>query len=307
MTGARRRPRGLSALALIALLSWSRCEAGQFRYCDPPVELDAAEQDRVLRLAAVVKETLDASGGMIAIVARSGLDLGRFGLRYSHAGVSLRTGPSGPWSIRQLYFDCDERRPRLFDEGVTGFLVGAGDGEVRPRFLSAVLIPGAQGALDRLVRDAPRALGLVGAAYSANAYAFGQRYQNCNQWVAEMLGVAWGALDDGADLRARAQRWLQHEGFVPTRFDVGNPLLMGLAAVLPFLHLGDHPPEDLEAGRFRVSMPQSIEAFVRAREPAARRVEFCQIGRRVVIRQGWTPLDPGCTPGSSDTVVEFAR
>jgi len=50
-------------------------------------------------------------------------------------------------------------------------------------------------------------------------------------------------------------------------------------------------------------MPSSIEAFVQRRWPQARPVEFCQIGTRVVMRQGWTPIAEGCTPEPGDRVL----
>lgn len=292
------------------LVTGSWAQAAALRYCDPPAELDAVQQDVLFRFGAVIKSTLEASGAAIALVARSGLDLSRFGMRYSHAGISLRASANGPWSIRQLYFDCGERRPRLFDEGVSGFLAGNGDPSVG--YFSAVLIPGEERALERAATDNRLALRLVGATYSANAYGWGLRYQNCNQWVAELLGVAWGGLgqglpDDGAggDLRADAQRWLREQGYEPSRFDVGDPLLMWLGGVLPWLHRDDHPADDLGQWRFQVSMPASIEAFVRARVPAARRFEFCHAERRIVIREGWEPIAEGCLPGESDRVIQL--
>jgi hypothetical protein len=304
MRPARRRAPLLALLALLGALGpWARCEAGAFRYCEPPAELDASQQDLAFRFGAVIKSTLDTSGAALALVARSGLDLSRFGLRYSHAGISLRDSPNGPWSVRQLYFDCNERRPRLFDEGIAGFLVGSGDPNTR--YFSVVLIPGAEDTLAPAVRENRLALRLVGATYSANAYAYGLRYQNCNQWVAEMLGVAWGGLADREDLRAEAQGWLQGQGYQPTRFEVGNPLLMWLGGVLPWLHRDDHPTQDIAEGRFRVSMPQSIEAFARARVPGARRIEFCHAGKRIVVREGWTPIAQGCVPEAGDRVIEL--
>jgi hypothetical protein len=277
--------------------------AGQFRYCDPPSELDATQQDTLFRFAAIVRETLDASGASVGLVARSGLELGRFGMRYSHAGIGLRQSPNTPWSVRQLYYDCGERRPRLFDEGLAGFMVGTADPS--RGFFSVVLVPGAEATLERAALDNRMALRLLAGTYSANAYAFGTDYQNCNQWVAELLGVAWGGLADGPTLRADAQRWLAGQGYEPARFEIGNPMLMWLTTVLPWLHVRDHPPGDLEAGRFRVSMPQSIEAFARSRVPGARRIEFCHANRRVVVREGWTPIDDGCVPRPGDRVVEL--
>jgi hypothetical protein len=224
-------------------------------------------------------------------------------MRYSHAGISLRAHPNGPWSVRQLYFDCDERRPRIFDQGIAGFLVGSGDPSIG--YLSVVLLPDSSNDLERITLDNRRALGLLGASYSANAYAFAQRYQNCNQWVAEMLAVAWGQLSDSAQLRVQAQSWLADAGYQPARFEVGNPVLMWLGGVLPWLHRDDHPQDDLSQWRFRVSMPESIESFARARAAGARRIEFCHADRRIVIREGWEPIAAGCKPGEADRVIEM--
>ena len=46
----------------------------------------------MLRFAAAVREALAAAGTPAALIARSGTDLSRFGLRYSHAGVALADG-----------------------------------------------------------------------------------------------------------------------------------------------------------------------------------------------------------------------
>lgn len=293
------------SLALAALASTPAAAGPLVGHCGRPAELDAPRQDTLLRFSAIIRSTLEDSGARLAIVARSGLDLGRFGLRYSHAGLSLRASPNTPWSVRQLYYDCDEGRSRIFDEGLAGFVTGTGDPSAG--YVVAILVPGAEAALERTARDDRLALRLVGGRYSANAFAFGLDHQNCNQWLAELMGVAWGDLMESADPRADAQRWLMAEGYEPTRIDVGNPLLVLAAAVLPWTHLAGHPAADLEAGRFRVSMPQSIEGFARTRVPGARRIEFCHANGRVVVREGWEPIAPGCEPGGGDRVIELDR
>ncbi len=287
--------------------------AGVLRHCDAPADLDARQQDRLLRFAVVARGELEASGQRVALVARAGLDLQRFGERYSHAGVSLRASPNSPWSVRQLYYDCDERRPRLFDQGLAGFLFGGADPSLGR--LSMVLLPQeAAAALEKAALEPRSALALLGATYSANAHAWATRYQNCNQWLAELLALAWSGVDAGADgvsaeaapsARERAQGWLRARGYEPTVFDVGNPLLMWLGGVLPWLHDDDHPPEDLEALRFRVSMPSSIESFVRRVAPGAERIEMCHDERHIVVRRGWTPLPERCDPAPGDAVLPF--
>ena len=292
-------------LAALGALPWGACEAGVLRYCDHPTELTAEQKDRLLRFGAVIKTELDRAGVPMALVARSGLDLGRFGLRYSHAGFSLKASPNTPWSVRQLYYACDEGRPRVFDQGLSGFLFGTDNPAVG--YVSAVLLPAADArGLERVALDSARALRLLNPTYSANAYAWGLRYQNCNQWVVELLASAWGHLDDdSANPRAQAQRWLAEQGYVPTRIDVGNRAWMWAGAFVPWLHSDDHPAEDIARMVYRVSMPASIEDFVRTQVPGATRIEFCHTETQIVVHRGWDPIAEGCAPGAQDMVVSL--
>ena len=295
------------ALLLIALCGsswgpWSLSQAGALRFCDRQAPLSADQQDHLLRFGAIVKAELEDSGQSLALVARSGLDLSLFGVRYSHAGFSLKASQNSPWSVRQLYYACDEQKPRLFDQGMSGFLLGSDAPAIG--YLSIVFLPRDQAAeLERAALDNRQAMQLLGPTYSANAYPFSVRYQNCNQWVMELLAAAWGHLDDAGDVRAQAQGWLTGKGYVPSAFDVGHRPLMWLGAFIPWLHSDDHPPEDIDQMIYRVSMPASIEAFVHATVPGATRIEFCHTDRHVVIRRGWVPIPDGCEPGEQDAVI----
>ncbi|OYU45681.1 MAG: hypothetical protein CFE44_06235 [Burkholderiales bacterium PBB4] len=288
----------VAGLALRMAPTW----AGSLNYCDGGTEPTAAVQDRLLRVAAITKAELAKADAPVALVARSGLALHRLGQRYSHAGVSLRNSPNTPWSVRQLYYACDEQRPRIFDQGISGFVMGAND--LNEGYVSMVFVPAdASALLERTALDAHSALALLGATYSANAYAFSTLYQNCNQWLAELLATAWGQLSSPADARGLAQDWLARQDYAPTELNIGWQPLMWLARHLRWLHSDDHPPTDLEAARFRVSMPESIEAFVRQRYPQATRVELCYTTTRVVVHHGWSPIPEGCVPGAGDEVT----
>jgi hypothetical protein len=291
-----------AAWALGLMAACATGEAASLRYCDQPASLTAMQKDRLFRFAAVIKAELDASGQGLALMARSGLDLGRFGVRYSHAGVSLQSGLDTPWAVRQLYYACDEQRPRVFDQGIAGFLLGLND--PASGYVSAVLLPPLPAEeLQTAVLDKRQSLQVLGATYSANAYPFSARYQNCNQWVMEMLALAWGRLGENDNPRALAQAWLRDQGYRPSVFDVGWRPLMWLSAFVPWLRRDDHPDDDLAQLIFRVSMPASIEAFVRATVPGAIRLEFCHAGTRAVIHRGWEPLADGCVPSEQDTVI----
>jgi hypothetical protein len=293
---------------LLSGASWCAfgpCHADAMRYCDRNAPLSAEQQDKVFRFGGIIKAELDKSGQSIAVISRSGLDLSHFGFRYSHAGLSFKAGQSAPWSVRQLYFACDERKPRIYDQGMSGFVLGADAPEIG--YVSVVLLPPDEAAtLERVASDDRQALRLLSRDYSANAFPFSVRYQNCNQWVMEMLAAAWGHLedaDDTRDLRRQSQGWLQGMGYAPSVFDVQYPPLMWLGAFVPWLHSDDHPPEDIEQNVYRVSMPASIEAFIHASVPGASRIEFCRSEQRVVIRRGWNPIREGCEPDDLDTVI----
>ncbi len=296
------------ALALCSGLS----HAGSLRFCDATTEPGAAAQDRLLRVAGVVKNLLEQSGLSVALVARSGLALQLFDQRYSHAGVSLRASGNASWSVRQLYFACDEQRPRIFDQGMPGFVLGVQD--AAEGYITLLLLPPeAAKAVEHVALDNARALELLAPQYSVNAYSFSTRYQNCNQWLVELLAHAWaGAVNDNdaGDIvalpmpaRARAQTWLQHQQFEPTVMSVGWAPLMWLANAIPWVHSDDHPPADLAARHFRVSMPESIEHWVRVRLPETTRIELCYTAKQVVVHRGWTSIASGCTPSEGDTVI----
>ena len=274
------------------------------RFCDRPQVQDAGHQDRILRFAAVVRQELEASGEEIALISRSGVDLRNLGIRFSHSGVSIRDGGEVPWSVRQLYYACDEGRPRLYDQGVAGFLFNGDEPAIA--YVSIVLLPHeAATQLKRVALDRQRALRLLAGRYSANAYPFSTRYQNCNQWVVEMMAAAWGDLADGDDLRDRAQAWLAGNGYAPAPIDLDSHPLKFAATFMPLVHLDDHPQDARYGLAFQVSLPESIETFVRERMPLARRIELCHDERQVVIRAGWRPIAEGCRAEDGDRVIKL--
>ena len=301
---------------LLGGLSGAPAQATSLRVCDPPDKLTAEQKDKIFSFGAVIKAELDKSGQRLALISRAGLDLGRFGVRYSHAGFSLKHSPETPWAVRQLYYACDEKQPHIFDQGLLGFLLGMNEPTLG--YVSVVLLPEADAAeLERAALDKRQALQLLGATYSANAYAFSQRYQNCNQWVVEVLAAARGRLLEDAEvaasgggppggagaLRERAQAWLLGQGYVPSVIDVGWRPLMWATAFVPWLHNDDHPAEDQAQALYRVSMPAAIESFLRAQVPGAQRLEFCHTQQHVVVRRGWQPIAEGCVPEADDTVI----
>jgi hypothetical protein len=318
-SSAARRPArlaataALAALGLAATLFAAPSRANSFEVCDRPKDPSADERDVMLRFADLVRTELNESGHDVALIARSGLDLHRMDVRFSHEGVALKDNAGSPWSVRELYYSCDDHQPHVFDEGMAGFLMGTDD-PVNSSVSLVLLPPSEADALRRAAIDKRQALSVLGTTYSANAYAFSTRFQNCNQWVMELLASAWRTPDDDepdtpapGSARERSQRWLQQQGYRPTVFQVSPHPVMWIANLVPWLSNADHPDAELSANRYNVSMPTSVETFVRAKVPGARRVEMCHAGRRVVIHRGWDAIAEGCVAGPGDQVIELGR
>lgn len=287
-----------AAVAAALLAAAGAAQAGlPPRGCDRAIPITATQQDHLLRFAAVIRQALAASGAQAALISRSGTDLSRFGLRYSHAGVALADGLDTPWAVRQLYYACAEGAPRLFDQGLAGFVTGSDDADVG--YVSVLLLPAEAAApLAAVTRDNGVALGLLNARYSANAYPFSTSYQNCNQWVAELLAAA----ATGSTAREDAQAWLKAEGYAPEPVHASAWLLLA-GRFVPWLHFDDHPEAQLNAGAVQTSLPTSLEAFALQRWPAARRIEFCHGPQGVVQRGGGVALAAGCVPQQGDHVT----
>jgi hypothetical protein len=290
---------------VLGLLCAAPAHANYSLFCSRHSHLSAEQKDRLLLFSSAVKQVLEASGHRLALISRSGLDLERFQLRYSHAGLSLHASANGPWSVRQLYFSCDEERPMLFDQGLAGFLIDQ-DNRRQP-FISMVFLPEEEEReVEQTARDNAIALKLLGNDYSANAYAFSTRFQNCNQWVAELIAQALGQLPDSGDLRSNAQQWLAAAHYQPTAIQVHNPLIALGGLMVPLVHTIDHPTQNVAAGVYQASMPASLEGFLHRQLPGAIRIEMCMNGSQIVEHRGWSAIPDGCRPEPGDTVLPLS-
>lgn len=295
----------LSACATVSRPGAESSATQSFRFCVPPQTASAADQQLLFQFAGHVRRMLSQAGARAAIVSRTGIDLPRLGIRFTHSGIAMQTESALGWRVRQLYYACDDARPGLFDQGIGGFLFGSDNPQTR--HVAILLLPEAESEeLFKAAGDDALALGLLGARYSANAYPFSVNYQNCNQWVLEMLAAAWGGLRTGNDLRSAAQRWLAENRYQPEPVRLPSYWLKFVASFSPMVHLDDHPAAQRDGLDFQISLPRTIESFIRARYPATQRIELCHNRDQLVIRHGWEPIAPGCLPRANDQVMPLS-
>jgi hypothetical protein len=249
----------LAALALAAALP---VHAGQG--CrDEPLSVDEVRQS--MALAQRTYATLDASGAAIALVARAGQDLSRYGLEYSHMGIVVRDHPAGRWTVVHELNACGTADSDLYMDGVGDFFL---TDLVRYRAQVVIPAPDVQARVAALLagRTARR---LHEPHYNMLSYVYSTRYQNSNQWVLETLAAA-SAPPGAVETRAEAQSWLKSQGYrVPT---VQIPAITRLGARMFRANVAfdDHPFERRMAGQIDTVSTEAIVDFVRGRDARAR-------------------------------------
>lgn len=198
-------------LAFLALLLPQITSAGQS--CEEH-EASAEELRRTFEMALETRKALETSGAKVAILARAGQDLSRWGLSWSHAGIAWRDHPSGRWIVTHLLNECGTAVSGIYEEGLANFFSG---GLVRWEVLVIVPPQKTQDAIAAVLSgDAP--LRMHEPAYSTVAYPFATRYQNSNQWLLEVVAEPLAGHPFAS--RADAQHWLHDSGYRATTLNI---------------------------------------------------------------------------------------
>ncbi len=258
--------RGLATLSLaVAGCLWNpAAHAG--RPCEPFKPTATTVYD-ALSLAQRVRDALDASGAEVAIVARSGQDLTKYRLRYSHLGFAVRDHADGPWTVVHELNECATADSMLYAQGLGTFFL-----DDMFRYEALIVIPDA--AVQRRLRTilaSDRAARMHEPHYNVVAFPFSTRYQNSNQWALEVLAMA--SADEGEIVdRAEAQDWLREHGFVPTTLQIDAMERLGGRMFRANVAFDDHPFDRRMSGQIDCVTVESIAAFVRRQEPGSRSI-----------------------------------
>ena len=253
-------PSALLALGLLAAstaaLAQDPAPACTPRY--PPAQTMAAMFD----MAAVTGQRLDAQEGVdVAIAARGGQDLSKYGLRHSHLAILLRDD-NRQWQVYHLLNRCQGNTSRLYREGLVNLL---GESSVSSNLRVGIPTPEVAAALRQLLAGkAPIAHALHQPRYSMLAWPGGDDYQNSNQWVLEMLAAAVAQARDGQalDERSKARHWLKDNGFLPSRLHIGLGKRLGARFFVDNVAVTDHPASERISGNYSVVTVESVFNFL---------------------------------------------
>jgi hypothetical protein len=254
---------GLARLACALVLAAALpAHAGQV--CrDEPLSVD--EVRRSLDLAQRTFAALDASGASVALIARAGQDLTKYGLEYSHMGIAVRDHAAGRWTVVHELNTCGTADSDLFVEGVGNFFLTD-----LVRYRAQIVIPGAdvQARAAALVagRTARR---LHEPHYNMLSYVYSTRYQNSNQWVLETLAAA-SAPPGAVETRAEAQAWLKGQGYRVPTVEIPAVTRLGARMFRANVAFDDHPFDRRMAGQIDTVTTDAVVKFMRGRDPQAR-------------------------------------
>lgn len=246
----------LLLLACLATPAWSgtACE-------ETPIT--PARLMKSMELAERTLQELDKSGAQVALLARAGQDLSRYGLRYSHMGFVWRDHPEGRWLVVHELNTCGTATSALFNEGLGNFFWDV------HRYEARLFIPSAQtqARLAAILATSMPAR-LHSPRYNMLAFPFSQQYQNSNQWLLETYAAALSA--EPIDNRAQAQGWLKAAGYRPITVELSAMTRLGARISRANVSFDDHPFDRRMAGQIDTVTVDSVLRFMREREPEGR-------------------------------------
>jgi hypothetical protein len=225
--------------------------------------LAAADVRAGMTLALDVRDALDREHAQVALVARVGRDLSRYGLRYSHVAFAWRGHPRGDWTMVEALNQCGTATSALYDDGLANFFL-----DDMFAYQAKIVIPSPE--VQKRIADvlvARHGGRFHEPHYNLVAYPFATRYQNSNQWLLETLADALAERPIGT--RGEAQAWLLASGFRPSTLHVPAIERLGAQIFRVNVAFDDQPIDRRIAGNIDVVSAESVLDFVLRVDPGA--------------------------------------
>ena len=209
-----------------------------------------------MQLAQQTAQALDASGARVVLLGRAGQDLTKYGLRYSHLGWAYKS-EAGPWRVVHKLNECGTAVAAVYRQGLGEFFL---DDLWRHEAVWAVPTPEVQARLLPVLQANAQATQLHVRPYSMVSYAWGEKYQQSNQWALETLAAAMEPVS--VRQRAQAQAWLRFKGYEPSVLKIGPLTRLGGRVTAANVAFDDHPPEKRFSDRIETVTVDSALAWL---------------------------------------------
>lgn len=233
-------------------LAGTSCEAEKPK---PGMYLNAS------RLALEVNKKLNRVNPRVALLARSGTNLDKYGLHYSHVAFVVRDypGQTGKWTVLHLLNECGTSRSSIYTQGLMNFFM---DNLYRLDYQITLLDTATQDRLYQTILS-QEARKMHDQRYNILAYPFSIRYQNSNQWVLEVIGASMNAGSKSS--RVAVQHDLLRTGYKPSVIPVGAFSRMGASLASSPVAFDDHPESERRRNRFSTVTVDSVINYLKHR------------------------------------------
>jgi hypothetical protein len=204
-----------------------------------------------------VLKQLEKNPASVALLARHGTNLNKYGLHYSHVGFVVRDHQDGKWTVVHLLNQCGSSRSDIYAQGLVNFFMDdlqSQDARIvwlKPEIADrlAVLLSG-QAATSVFDPD-----------YNVIARYDSKHYQNSTAWVLDMLSVAQLPATN-LPKRSHAQALEKAQGFTPDviHIDYTQRILGGLFSANTVFT--DHSVGARLSGEYKVVTVRSIFRYL---------------------------------------------
>lgn len=227
----------MKRLVAAACIAWTiaAAPAQAGRSCEE--EAPSAETvQRSLLLAERVNARLQQTSARVVVMARSGQNLDRWRIRWSHMAFAYRDD-TGRWQVVHELNHCGTASSAIYRQGIGDFFM---DGLYRYDVAIVALRPDVGEKLLPLLADDARITHWHVARYNMLAYPWALEYQQSNQWLLETLA---GAMLDEKPTRLEAQEWLRSQGYEPAVLRLDPITRLGARLTRANVAFDDHPNE----------------------------------------------------------------
>ena len=152
--------------------------------------------------------------------------------------------------------ECGTAVSGIFKQGLGEFFL---DDLFQYEAAWVVPAPAIQDALLATLLDKTKYGPMHNNQYSMVSYAWGQKYQQSNQWANEVLAAA---LEPAVRNRDQAQAWLKFKGYVPSTLNIGAITRLGGRVTQANIAFDDHPNEKRFAGQIETVTVDSIFSWL---------------------------------------------
>ena len=239
---------------LIALLFLQPAHAGtqcSEKIASPTSLLTASKS------AQRIMQQLEKNPAPVALLARHGTNLDKYGLHYSHVGFVVRDHPDGAWTVVHLLNQCGSARSDIYAQGLVNFFMD----DLQSQDARIVWLKPELAHRLAVLLGKNTVTSVFDPDYSVIARYDSRQYQNSTAWVLDMLSAAQLPAMN-LPKRDHAQALEKAQGFVPDiiHIDYSQRILGGFFSANTVFT--DHSVGTRLSGQYKVVTVRSIFRYL---------------------------------------------